>query len=111
MAVLLIFLRRRRRRKTNLRTTWSKSWILKRQGRGVYANLLQELKGEDPESFRQYHRLDINSFNFILNMVRPLIQKKETWMRATISPHERLAVTLRYLATGEFWHEVNKYVN
>ena len=41
----------------------------------------------------------------------PLIQKKEqpppiNAVRATIQPDERLAVTLRYLATGENYHSL-----
>ena len=78
--------------------TWRKE-IQKRQGHGVYATLLRELQGDDPEAFRQYHRLDVNSFNDVLRMVGPFIHK-ETVMRASICPEERLAVTLRFLATG-----------
>jgi len=33
-------------------------------------------------------------------MVTPMIKKKETVMRKSISAHERLSVTLRFLATG-----------
>ena len=102
VALLFILLMRRRRRRWRAacRTTWSKTWIQKRQGHGVYANLLQELQGDDPEAFRQYHRLDVNSFKYVLSIVGPLIRKKETVMRASICPEERLAVTLRFLATG-----------
>ena len=75
------------------------TWIQKRQGHSVYATLLRELQGDDPEAFRQYHRLDVNSFNDVLRMVGPFI-RKETVMRASICPEERLAVTLRFLATG-----------
>ena len=100
VALLFILLMRRRRRRAACRTTWSKTWIQKRQGHGVYASLLRELQGEDPEAFRQYHRLDVNSFKYVLKIVEPLIRKKETVMRASICPEERLAVTLRFLATG-----------
>ena len=93
--------RRRRRMRAACRTTWSRTWIQRRQRRGVFVNLLRELEEEDPEKFRQYHRFDINSFRNILRMVRPYIKKKDTVMRASISPGERLSVTLRFLATGE----------
>ena len=97
----LLLRRRRRRNRAGNRKIWSKNWIQKRQGCGVYANLLCELNGEDPEAFRQFHRLDPESFKKILNMVLPVIRKRETVMRATISPGERLAITLRFLATGK----------
>jgi hypothetical protein len=67
----------------------------------VYANLLKELNAEDPETFRQYHRLDIGACEEILNMVSPIILKTDTVMRTSISPGERLAITLRFLATGK----------
>ena len=56
---LLILLMRRRRWRAACTTTWSKTWVQKRQGHGMYANLLRELQGDDPEAFRQYHRLDV----------------------------------------------------
>ena len=102
VALLLILLMRRRRRRWRAacRTTWSKTWIQKRQEQGVFGNLLRELRDDDPETFRQYHRLDVNSFEEVLRMVGPFIRKKNTVMRASICPEERLAVTLRFLATG-----------
>ncbi|CAB3982082.1 Hypothetical predicted protein [Paramuricea clavata] len=60
------------------------------------------INAEDPEIFRQYHRLDIESFNKVLKMVGPIIQNQETIMRASISPGERLSITLRFLATEDW---------
>ncbi|CAM4735492.1 unnamed protein product [Leuciscus chuanchicus] len=40
-------------------------------------------------------------FEFILNKVAPLITRHDTKWRLAISAKERLAVTLRFLATGE----------
>ena len=98
---LLLMQRRRRRRIAAYRQTWAKNGILRRPRHGVYANLLRELNAEDPETFRQYHRLDTEGFNKILSMVGPVIQKKDTVMRTSISPGERLAITVRFLATGK----------
>ena len=101
--VLFILLRRRRRRryKARCRNTWTKRWITRRTGQGVYANLLREFNVEDPECFRQFHRLDRESFDSVLALVGPYIVKKNTIMRESIPPGERLSITLRFLATGK----------
>ena len=104
--LLILLMRRRRRMRAACRTIWSRTWI---QRRGVFVNLLRELEEEDPENFPQYHRFDINSFRNILRMVRPYIKKKHTVIRASISPGERLSVTLRFLATGESKYKTKRY--
>lgn len=45
--------------------------------------------------------MDQDQFQEILQLVTPIIQREDTVMRESISPAERLAVTLRFLATGE----------
>lgn len=62
---------------------------------------------EDPEKFRQYHRLDRTSFEEILALISPLIEKKDTQLRCSIKPIERLSVTLRFLATGETFRSLS----
>ena len=110
MTLLVIFLIRRRRRRyrcsgsRRLRKIWEKDWIRRRHEQGVYGNLLREFHAEDPECFRQFHRLDKQSFEAELAMVGPVIRKYDTYrpMRQSILPGERLAVTLRFLATGVY---------
>ena len=55
---------------------------------------------EDPEKFRQFHRLEREHFEEILSHVEPLITKADTDMRLSINPRERLSISLRFLATG-----------
>lgn len=98
--------RRRRRMRAACRTTWSKTWIQRREGRGVYANLLREIEQQDPETFRQYHRFDARSFKKILDKVKPFIRKKDTVMRPSITSGERLSVTLSFLATGQLQYKM-----
>lgn len=42
-----------------------------------------------------------NRFQHLLELVSPLISKKDTNMRKAISAEERLALTLRLLSTGD----------
>lgn len=42
----------------------------------------------------------------LLNLVTPLIRKESTHLREAISLHERLSVTLRYLATGRTYEDL-----
>ena len=42
-----------------------------------------------------------NRFQHLLELVRPLITKRDTKMRKAIIAEERLAVTLHFLATGD----------
>ena len=98
---LLLLRRRRRRKRACNRKIWSKSWILRRASQGACDNLVRELAAEDPAQFRDYHRLDRRCFEDVLSMVNKFIVKKSTKMRSSISPRDRLTVTLRFLATGK----------
>ncbi|GBN67494.1 hypothetical protein AVEN_128945-1 [Araneus ventricosus] len=44
--------------------------------------------------------MDTASFEFLLKLVTPHIERKDTKMRKAISSGERLALTLRYLASA-----------
>ena len=100
LLLLLLMRRRRRRLRASHRKVWTKRWISRRQTQGACANIVRELNVEDPEQFRQFHRLDKDSFDEVLKLVSSLIEKKGTRMRLCLKPIERLSVTLRFLATG-----------
>ena len=51
--------------------------------------------------FRRYMRMELEQFNELTNLVAADVVKMDTQMRRAVSPPEWLAVTLRYLATGE----------
>lgn len=97
----MIVLRRRRRRRA--RTVWVRPWIQRREDQGAFHNLVQELEAEDPEMYKKYFRMTPEGFKTILEKIRPLIYKMDTVMRKAITPAERLAVTLRFLATGIYY--------
>nr|XP_027224553.1 protein ALP1-like [Penaeus vannamei] len=66
----------------------------------VCHNLLKELCIEDSRGFYEYHRMSVEDFTELLNLVTPFITKQETKLRKPIPPDHRLSVTLYYLATG-----------
>ena len=87
-----------RKRKRN---SWAREWIAKRGEYGAYNGLVREIRDIDSASYRNFLRMNDDSFDLLLQKVSPLIERQDTRMRRAISPAERLAVTLRYLATGK----------
>ena len=55
--------------------------------------------------------MDYDAFDEMLTMVTPMIEKMKTVMREPISPSQRLSITLRYLATGNTFEDLNKLKN
>ena len=97
--IVSVVVSRARRRRRN-RRIWTREWIQARSRYGAYHQLLQELRLGDELSYRHFLRMDAEAFDELLTMVRPHITYQDTNMRESISPGERLAVTLRFLATG-----------
>lgn len=88
--------------KKNKRSMWVKPWLRKRAKYGVRVTLLRELREEYVlhDDYRRYLRIDPPTFDLLLNMVREKVEKKDTNYRFSIPAEERLALTLRFLATG-----------
>ena len=53
--------KKRRRRKE-----WTKSWLLNRDGKSVYNNILEELRCNDQENYRRYLRMNTETFEVCL---------------------------------------------
>ncbi|XP_018404639.1 PREDICTED: uncharacterized protein LOC108781195, partial [Cyphomyrmex costatus] len=80
------------------RRWWVRPINTRREQYGDFASLFTELK-EDEDMFFRYTRMDVPTFYELLRLVSPFLQKRS--IRASICPEQRLAITLRYLATGD----------
>ncbi|XP_068092062.1 putative nuclease HARBI1 [Hyperolius riggenbachi] len=84
---------------------WAKGWLQKRNHFDHMA-LIQELRENNPEDFRNYMRMTDASYNHLLERLRSRITKQDTVMRAAITAEQRLSVTLRFLATGRSYADL-----
>lgn len=83
------------------RRFWVRNWFSRRPTEGFYAKLRHELETEEPRFYRNFVRMDLQQFEDLLALVTPYIKKENTVMRESISPGERLMLTLRFLAAGD----------
>ena len=86
----------------------TRKWIRRRKERGYFTNIIQELIVEDRHGFREIFRMVVGDFEFILSKISDLISPKERLGGTRpIESDERLALTLRYLATGESFQSLS----
>ena len=83
------------------RKWWVKPWLLERPLTGQYHKLLWELERDDVGAFKNFVRVNPRLFNEILERIQDDIRKKDTNARKALEPGLKLAVTLRFLATGD----------
>ena len=88
------------------RSVWQKKWLSRREEDGFSAKLFKELRHEEPELFRNALRMSAEQFDYLLNLLKPHIEKADTTFRKSIPAVIRLALTLRYLATGESFNSL-----
>ena len=102
LAGRFLLLRRleRRRRERFRRSCWVRPILLRRDQMGEYHTLVKEMREVDPAAHHRYFRMSVGDFDELLGLVSHTISKQTTNMRDPISPGERLAVTLRFLAAG-----------
>ncbi|XP_035661294.1 protein ALP1-like [Branchiostoma floridae] len=92
----------RRKRKT----VWVRQWLLDRPNYGLYDQLMAQLAEGDVKSFINFMRMEPEMFYKLVEDLTPKIKKKTTRWREPLPPALRLAVTLRYLATGESYQSL-----
>ncbi|CAK1595924.1 unnamed protein product [Parnassius mnemosyne] len=83
------------KRRFSVHPTWQK-----REQEGKYHTLYKELL-DDETQFYMYFRMTKECFALLENKPSPHLHKKDTFMKRAITPRERLAVCLRFLATGD----------
>lgn len=104
--VIAAILLKRRKSKRNKKRLWARNWIRNRETENICQNLIQDLRNDESNGFEEHFRMSPESFDFLLEKVRPLITKKDTRMRKAISAETRLAITLRYLASGDSYRSL-----
>jgi hypothetical protein len=92
---------RRKRKRNTPRKFWSRPWLLRRTLFGQYEQLMHELAREDVPGFKNFLRIEPELFHELLERVGPRIERCDTFMRKALEPGLRLAITLRYIASGD----------
>lgn len=80
---------------------WVDDLNRERELKGLYTTLIDDLrKPENAQKHLKYLRMTKENFDYILTMIRPYIQRRDTHMRKAIPAGLKLAITLHYLAEG-----------
>ncbi|CAG4953387.1 unnamed protein product [Colias eurytheme] len=98
--LLLLLLRRRKRRKRNYRRIWEDPLSFNRLQESDYFVLFSKRLKNNPKKFRKYLRMSRPTFYELLHLVQADLKHEDTHLRLSVSPEERLVITIRYLATG-----------
>ncbi|XP_034245538.1 protein ALP1-like [Thrips palmi] len=110
---LLCLLEGRRRlvlsksRPHNPRRWWVRPTLEHHDDMGPWCTIIPIMKEQDPEMFYSMFRMTPEAFDRLLVLIEPHVTKK-AW-RKVIPPGERLAITLRYLATGQTFTQLMHY--
>jgi len=83
------------------RKRWTREWLKRREEKGAYYTIFKELAVEDTPGFAEFTRMPHAKFVELVNIIAPSITREDTHMRSAIPSGERLALTIRFLATGE----------
>ena len=83
-----------------------KEWYKKR-GKYTHLNLLREISDTHAESdYKNYYRMNEQLFIELLIKITPYLTRKDIVMRDSLWVEERLALTLRFLATGRAFEDM-----
>ncbi len=88
------------------RTIWVREWLSRRPEFGIYEQLMEELRREDVAAFKNFMRVDPPMFQEIVDRLTPRLQKTDTWYRKALCPGLKVAITMRYLASGDSYHSL-----
>ena len=99
--------KKKKKKQRRKRSVWVKPWLSRRPLYGQYAKLLAELRDEDERMFRNFTRVPAELFQELETRVGPLLQKQKTFYRQPLEPGLRLALTLRYLASGDSYQSLS----
>ncbi|XP_047518535.1 protein ALP1-like [Pieris napi] len=104
--ILLMLLRRRMKKKQKQRKFWVNPYILTmNQDGGHFKRKYEALKICGNEKFFEYFRMTITSFEQLFTKLAPRLQKQYVF-RKPVDPIEKLGLTVRFLATGNSFRDM-----
>jgi hypothetical protein len=81
---------------------WWQTQLFTRRSKFGRNSLLNDLRTQEINGqFQNFMRMSSSYFDLLINLIGPKIVKTETILREPIWVKDRLAVTLRFLATDE----------
>jgi len=72
-------------RRKKKRSCWTRTWLLRRVELSMSSMLVRELSIEDKHEYRSMIRMTEQNFDYLLNLVTPMIRKEDTLIRECIS--------------------------
>ena len=87
------------------RTVWVKRWLLRGHTLGHYDTVMQKLMRKAKGDFKEFLRIEPAMFKELLDRLTPRISKHQD-RTPGLEAGLRLAITLRFLATGNSYHSL-----
>ena len=85
---------------------WVRQWINRRPQLGLYDRLMVELRNEDPRAFKNFMRMPPVMYDELVERLILILTKETTNWRAPLDPGLKVAITLRHLASGSKYREM-----
>ncbi|XP_063376504.1 uncharacterized protein LOC134663896 [Cydia fagiglandana] len=101
------FIKCTKKRKRKSRRRWWMTSIHRNRSNACMEKQLGELVAEPSGEFKKFTRMSVMDFEYLLTKISSQISKQDTHLRKSIPARIRLAVTLRYLATGDDYQSLH----
>ncbi|CAI6376435.1 unnamed protein product [Macrosiphum euphorbiae] len=88
-------------KKKKQKRRWWITQLFKNRDEHGGLSLINDLLFQESGQFENFVRMAYSDFKYLVSLIRPQVEKKTTHWRKPISVEERLAVTLRFLVTGD----------
>jgi hypothetical protein len=94
MAASCVALACRKKPLKRRRRFWIHPIVRKRPMQGDFYHLVSDLR-KDPVLFKRYFRMNVQQFDYLLDIIRHRINLQNTRWRRSIEPEQQLAICLR----------------